>query len=122
MKPRFIALHIKQNECLRGPLIKEWHVRGNQAWIIEDVLTETLLLAQKLPIAAAYLNQNARTEWESVSTRSLYEAATSKMEGKQVGPHKLRYLVDKCDLDRAHITFESAREGTKQAIVLKELR
>ena len=117
------AVHIEPSFKLRTPLVKEWHARRNQAWIIHDSVTNTVLLAQKLPLLAAYINKEyARNRFERVTTRGLYEAADrSQSEGKQ--PHKLRYIVSGCALDHAHVAFESIRaKGVSHATLLTQVR
>ena len=115
------AIHLEPSFQLRTPLVKEWHARGNQAWIIHDSVTSTVLLAQKLPLLASYINQQyARNRFEHVTTRGLYEAA-DQSEGKQ--PHKLRYSVSGCALDHAHVAFESVRsKGVQHAALLTQAR
>ena len=123
MTPQVNAIHLEPSFQLRTPLVKEWHARGNQAWIIHDSVTNTVLLAQKLPLVAAYINQQyARNRFERVTTRGLYEAAhQSQSEGKQ--PHKLRYRVSSCALDHAHVAFESVRsKGVQHAALLTQAR
>ena len=121
MAPQVKAVHLEPSFKLRTPLVKEWHARGNQAWIIHDSVTSTVLLAQKLPLLASYINQQyARNRFEHVTTRGLYEAA-DQSEGKQ--PHKLRYRVSSCALDHAHVAFESIRsKGVSHAALLTQVR
>ena len=123
MAPQVKAVHLQPSFQLRTPLFKEWHARGNQAWIIHDCVTNTVLLAHKLPILAAYINREyARSRFECVTTRGLYEAADqSQSEGKQ--PHKLRYRISSCALDHAHVAFESIRsKGVSHAALLTQVR
>ena len=112
------AIDIPPGKTLPGPLQRQWHNRGNQAYIVHDVATNSLILAQKLAAVASYLNEEyARNPFERVSARGLYEAA-DKHDGYTGGLHKMRYLVSRCDLDTAHIAFEHARDGVDKATVL----
>ena len=121
MAPHIKAVHFEPTSKLITPLIKEWHARGNQAWIIHDCVTNTVLLAQKLPLLAAYINgQYARNRFERVTTRGLYEAA-NQPEGKQ--PHKLRYCISSCPLHLAHVAFESRRSnGMSHGALVTQIR
>ena len=120
------AIKLEPSVKLDGPLVKEWHARGNHAWLVNDSVTSTLLLAQKLHLLVSYINEKfARSRFERVTTRGLYEAATlvdlAPSECKQ--PHKLRYRISRCVLDDAHVVFESVRtEGASHAILLTEAR
>ena len=87
---------------------KTKHSRGNFAFIIHDVVSNTLILSSKLSTVAQHLNNKyARNTFERVSTRGLYEAA-NKHTGYTGGHHKMRYLVSRCNLNDSHIAFKHA--------------
>ena len=54
-----------------------------------------------------------------MTVQSLYEAAG--MGGRRVdGFHKMRYRIQKCDIEQAHAVFEASRKGNdvQQAVVV----
>ena len=103
------------------PVKKEWHSRNNHAYIVQDAVTNTVMLGAKLSTLAQYLNDEyARNQFERVSARGLYEAA-DKHGGYTGGYHKMRYLVSRCELGNSHIAFENARTaGAHTAKVVTE--
>ena len=118
------AVEIPPGTALTQPVKKDWHARGEHAFIVHDAVTSTLILASKLTTIAAHLNREfARNRFERVSARGLYEASDNKRGGYSGGLHKMRYLVSKCDLAESHYAFERARQaGVQRATLLSEVQ
>ena len=116
------TIDIAPDTQLSAPIEKGWHSRGNRAYIVRDLVTNSVMLGSTLTALAEYLNAEcARDQFERVSVRGLYEAA-DKRNGCTRGFHKMRYLVSRCDLTDCHVAFERARnEGVSKATLITEV-
>ena len=82
---------------------KEWNARG-KAYTIADRRGEWLLLGQRLPLVAHFINARiARDELEHVSATGLYECKDRAVF------HKLTWKVEQLPLEEAAERFERAR-------------
>ena len=107
-------------KSLSGPIQKSWHSRGNNAYLIHDMATNSVIIGSKLTDLAEYLNTCARNEREFVSTRSLYESA-DKRGAYMGGVHKMRYLITRCDYSDSQVAFEQAmqKDGVVRGVVVQ---
>ena len=99
-------------------LQKEKRNRRSIAYVIFDAISNTVMLTQKLRLAADYINARfARGPLEEVTVAGLYEAAGT--ENNRVGGfHKMRFKIQRCDIGRAHNLFAAARiEGTNSVLL-----
>ena len=98
---------------------REKRTRGQIAWMVHDIRTNTLLLTQKLGRAVEFINQSlASVNRERVSQVGLWEAADT-MGNRVDGCHKFRYRISKCKLETAHDIFNKKRnELGASAIIL----
>lgn len=118
----FNVIELQRDVVLSYPIKRDRHTRGNKAFIIHDIVSNSLILGQKLTTLATHLNENyARSSLENVSTRGLFEASVNH-NGYTKGYHKNRYRVTSHDLDTAHTAFEQARQGIDTASMITELR
>ena len=120
MKTRKLsAIDIPEGKVLLQPVKKDRRGgRSGHAYIVYDNHTNSVMLASKLTTMAQYLNDRyARNRFETVSARSLYEAADTKSGY----PHKLRYHVSRCEMTSAHIAFQKRRDlGVTRATLVTE--
>ena len=100
------------DEILMGPIDREWHA----------LLQNVLLLAQKLTTAAQAINEYfSDCKADKVTSRGLYETLNPKLGVESSGCHKYKYYIQSCELNSAHIAFESIRKNLKidRAIVIQ---
>ena len=104
MGPRKLkVVDIAEGAAVLPHVRKDWHARGNSAYIVWDAPTNSIILASKLTSLAAYLNDNlARNQFERVKVSGLYGAAESSSAGYTGGLHKMRFRVTRSNLERAH--------------------
>ena len=99
-------------------LKREKRTRREAAYVIRDAITGTLLLTQKLKLAAYFINVHlARAPRERVTVSSLFEAADQDAN-RLNGYHKMRYHISRCSLGTAHHVFNAARVDGTSAVVL----
>jgi hypothetical protein len=88
------------------PLPKEHRARRSQLYTIHDIVTNTMVISQKLTDAAIHLNRDyASNHYERVCARGLYQAA-NKHDGYTGGLHKMRFRVSRCDLSNARSALQ----------------
>ena len=120
MKVRVLA----PNQTLTG-VCKEPHAKRRSehpvAYVVVDKLGEWTLIAQKLPLLAAYINERIAVEpFERVSTNGLWYNL-DRNDGRVGGWHKGRWRIHAVELDRASEAFELRRAASgKSAIVATE--
>ena len=94
-------------------MLKEWNARDN-AYMIADRRGEWLLLGQRLPLVASFINSSiARDKIEHVSVTGLYECKDRPIF------HKLAWKVEQLPLEAAAEHFERARrEGFANVCII----
>lgn len=99
----------------------EKRTRRNTAYLIRDIGgSGTLLLTQKLRLAADFINDHlAQSQMERVTPTGLFDA-TDTDDNRVNGFHKLRYHIQRLDVKEAHSVFQHARAlaGVRKAIIL----
>ena len=119
VKSMTIVITLQSAQYLQA-LSRERRNRRDVAWIIHDCRSETLLLSQKLQLAAEFINQHlADVEREKVNVAGLFEASDTT-ENRVDGFHKYRYRVVRAPLSGAHSTFNEMRKaaGVNSAKIL----
>ena len=89
-------------------ITKDKDARGNNCYVVSDVLGTSVLCTQRLPEAARFLNEHV-CPYDRVNVASLYESAMHKRL-----VHR-RFAVRKCELDEAPRLFAQARARLPQA-------
>ena len=98
------------------PLRREERTRNNTAWLVHDVKSGTIVLAQKLQHMADFVNHHlAEASREMVTLQGLYEASGSH-DNKLDGCHKMRYRITRCNGCRLkHLVIEACHELFEQS-------
>lgn len=103
-------------------LKKERRTRHAIVWIVHDVKSGTVLMAQKLQHVAEFANNHlSEARRERVTVQGLFEAADTG--GNSVdGCHKMRYRVTRTEMTKARAQFDRTRseDGVITAIILTD--
>ena len=97
---------------------REWNARERVYIVHERDPRGSLLVSQRLPMLAAYINEHLCThDCERVSAGGMYDAV-HRTEGAHCGWHKLRWRVESVPLESAAAEIESRRQSHATCTVL----
>ena len=106
------------------PMQRDWHARGDCAYVCYDAHTNSIILASKLTSLAKILNENARNKYEIVKVSGLFSAAhNGSVAPYSGGLHKMRYGISRSNLTHAHNdAIEKARSmGASKVCLVTEV-
>ena len=86
--------------------------------MVHDKHGHMLIVSQKLPLLAAYLNSFAKDRAEKVSVAALHAIVGKGEDHRTCGYTKHRWKVNFCPLENAPEEFESVRRGYEKAVVV----
>ena len=112
----FQDLLLSPSETLVG-VDREWHTRKSGAYIVWDRHGKYILLSQRLPLLAAFLNAMASDSAERVSVSALHQIV-GRDRNRVCGWSKNRWKLSFCRLEEVCEHFESARDAFEKALIL----
>lgn len=115
MKRAFDHVVVPAKQTLVG-VQREWHTRKPGAYLVRDRDGKFLLVSQRLPLIAAWVNAMARDAGERVSVPALHHTATASH--RTGGYTKNKWAVDFCPLEEVGSRFEGTRRSFETALIL----
>ena len=100
-----------------GAVHREWHTRKNGCYIVFDRYNKVILLSQRLPLIASFLNSMASTGAERVSLSALHQIVGTR-ENRVGGYSKHRWKLSFCKLEDVSEHFERSRGAFEKAMIL----
>jgi hypothetical protein len=96
---------------------REWHTRKKGAYIVWDRYGKYIIVSQRLPLIAGFLNAMASDSAEKVSVSALHQIV-GKDANRVCGWSKNRWKLTFCKLEDVSHHFERARGAFEKALVL----
>ena len=113
---KYEQLLLSPSESLAG-VDREWHTRKQGAYIVFDRHGHYIILSQRLPLIAAFLNAMASDGAEKVSVSALHQIVGTSAN-RVCGYSKNRWKLSFCKLDEVGKHFERARSGFDKAMII----
>ena len=110
------SILLAPSETLVG-VEREWHTRKEGAYIVADRYGKLILVSQRLPLIAAFLNAMASDGAERVSVPALHQIV-GKTHNRVCGYTKNRWKLSLCKLEDVREHFERARGAFDEAMIL----
>ena len=115
-KCAFHYIPLEPTEKLVG-VQREWHTRKTGAYIVVDRYGKFVLVSQRLPLIASFLNALACDTAERVSVPALHQTV-GKTQSRTCGYTKHRWRLSWCKLEDVSEHFETVRRDFEQAVIL----
>ena len=115
-KRPFECISLDPSEKLVG-VQREWHTRKVGAYIVVDRYGKFVLVSQRLPLIASFLNAMASDTAERVSVPALHQTV-GKTQNRNCGYTKHRWRLSWCKLEDVGEHFENMRRDFEQAVIL----
>ena len=107
---------LRPTDALKS-VIREHRARKH-CYILEDKYGKYVVVAQKLPCIASFINNLAEDEASRVSTAALYKIVDSSPKNRVGGYAKHRWKLRTAKLEEVVDLFESTRDRFEQSIIL----
>ena len=99
-------------------ILREWHTRKSGAYVVRDRYGKVVILSQRLPLIATYLNDTATDHSQKVSVPALFNAVGKDGTDRVAGHCKNRWKVAMYSLDEAPLAYEGARGEHDSSVIL----
>ena len=107
---------LSPSESLVG-VDREWHTRKAGAYIVWDRHNKYIIVSQRLPLIAGFLNAMASDSAEKVSVSALHKIV-GREKNRVCGWSKNRWKLSFCKLEDVCEHFERARGAFDKALIL----
>ena len=116
MKTAFHSLLLSETDTLVA-VEREWHTRKSGCYLVSDRYGKFLLVSQRLPLVADFVNAMAHDKSERVSVPALHQIV-GLTENRVCGYSKGRWRVEFCPLEHVGSQIARARAGFERAVIL----